>query len=85
MTAQYIKVTEYGDKFYYKDKAMKIRHREDGPAYEGGAGAQVWYLNDTFYATEEAYNRANKKEVIITMDQIAAKFGVDIKLLKIAK
>ena len=45
MKAQYIKITEYGDKFYHSDKEMKIRHREDGPAIEWETGEKGWYLN----------------------------------------
>jgi hypothetical protein len=41
----YIKISKYGDKIYYKDKAMNIRHREDGPAIEGSDGNKFWYLN----------------------------------------
>jgi hypothetical protein len=29
MTPVYINIGKYGDKHYYKDKAMTIRHRED--------------------------------------------------------
>jgi hypothetical protein len=45
MTPQYIEINEFGSKIYYKDKAMKILHREDGPAYEGFKGTKSWYLN----------------------------------------
>jgi len=36
----------WGDKFYYKDKAMNIRHRHDGPAVEWADGSKTWYVND---------------------------------------
>jgi hypothetical protein len=42
---QYIKIDGYGDKFYYKDREMKIFHREDGPAIEFADGSKEWYLN----------------------------------------
>jgi hypothetical protein len=45
MTPQYILINEYGDKFYHKDKAMTIFHREDGAAYEGRNGSKEWWLN----------------------------------------
>ena len=38
-------INDDGDKFYYKDKKMNIRHREDGPAVERADGDKVWYLN----------------------------------------
>jgi hypothetical protein len=41
--AQYIEITHNGDKFYYKDKEMKILHREDGPAAEWANGNKYWY------------------------------------------
>lgn len=43
---EYTRVSPSGDKYYYKDKAMTILHREDGPAIEGYGGTNVWYLND---------------------------------------
>jgi hypothetical protein len=45
MKAQYIKISEDGDKFYYSDKEMTVLHREDGPAYEWANGSKWWYLN----------------------------------------
>jgi len=34
---QYIQIID-GNKFYYKDKAMTIPHRLDGPAFEWADG-----------------------------------------------
>jgi hypothetical protein len=60
-------ITEYKDKIsgetlyvrqsfgfdeYYKDKATKIRHRLDGPAYVAYVGNNVykeWYVNDRLH------------------------------------
>jgi hypothetical protein len=42
---QYIKINEYGDKFYYSDAAMKILHRIDGPAVEDADGSKAWYVH----------------------------------------
>jgi len=42
---QYIRINKYGDKFYYKDKAMKILHRLDGPAAEWSDGSKLWYVD----------------------------------------
>jgi hypothetical protein len=60
------------------------RHREDGPAYEGADGTKFWYLNDE-KLTEREFLLKTAKEIILTMDEIAAKFGVDVSKLKIAK
>ena len=130
MTPQYIEITSTGSKFYYKDKAMKILHREDGPAIEGSNGDKewwlngkrhredgpaiedwwgnkswylngklhredgpaiedsnaykAWYLNGVKY-TEEEFKKRNTKEIVLTMDEIAAKFGIEVSELKIAK
>ena len=36
-----------GNKRYYKDQEMNIRHRLDGPAVErGDDGYKAWYVND---------------------------------------
>jgi len=45
MTPQYIEINELGSKFYYKDKEMTIRHREDGAAVELSDGDKSWWLN----------------------------------------
>src|SRR6056300_1991360 len=42
---QFIHVDEGGDKFYFSDRKMTIRHREDGPAIEYTSGDKVWYIN----------------------------------------
>ena len=49
MEAQYIKIDENGTKFYFKDKAMSIWHREDGPAIEWANGDKYWYLDDKLH------------------------------------
>jgi len=33
---------------YYKDKAMTVYHRLDGPAFEG-VGRKEWYVNDKLH------------------------------------
>jgi hypothetical protein len=45
MTPQYIEISKYGTKHYFKDKEMTIRHREDGSAIECVNGSKYWYLN----------------------------------------
>jgi hypothetical protein len=43
---QYIWIDNYGNKFHYKDREMKIRHRLDGPAVECLNGSKYWYVDD---------------------------------------
>jgi hypothetical protein len=45
MKEQYIHINEYGNKFYYKDRAMTILHRLDGPAFEYADGGKLWYVD----------------------------------------
>jgi hypothetical protein len=84
MTPVYIEISKYGNKFYYKDKEMKIFHREDGPAVEWVDGYKAWYLNNVKY-TEEEFLKRTAKEITLTMDEIADKLGIDVSKLKIKK
>ena len=59
-------------------------HREDGPAIEWAYGDKEWILNGE-RLTEREFLLKTAKEIILTMDEIAAKFGVDVSKLKIAK
>lgn len=62
-----------------------VLHREDGPAvkcyYDG---AESWWLNGIRY-TEEEHAQMTKKEVVLSMDDIAKKFGIDVNALKVVK
>jgi hypothetical protein len=107
MTPQYIVINSSGSKFYYKDREMKIFHREDGPAlsYRHGdklwylngqphredgpaveycSGEKAWYLNGKLLSKREFLKRT-AKEIVLTMDEIAAKFGIEVSKLKIVK
>jgi len=42
---QYIRIDTDGDKFYFKDKAMTIYHRTDGPACEWADGSKAWWVD----------------------------------------
>jgi len=42
---QFIRITEYGTKFYFSDREMTKLHREDGPAIERASGHKEWYIN----------------------------------------
>jgi hypothetical protein len=60
------------------------RHREDGPAVEYAWSGRSWYLNDEYLSKQEFLKRT-AKEIVVTMDEIASKFGIEISKLKIAK
>ena len=62
------------------------RHRLDGPAMYVGyvGGYTAWYVHGTRLSQEE-FIRLAAKEIVLTMDQIADKFGVDVSNLKITK
>jgi hypothetical protein len=107
MKPQYIEITSTGSKLYYKDKAMTILHREDGPAFEGSNGSKEWRINGKTHRedgpaiewwdgsvnwylngeslTEQEFLKRTAKEIILTMDEIAAKFGIEVSKLKIQK
>jgi hypothetical protein len=108
MTPQYIEIDKDNNKYYYKDKAMTILHREDGPAVEWCDGTKFWIINGLFHRedgpaidewvdgykawylnderlTEQEFLRRTAKETILTMDEIAAKFGIEVSKLKIQK
>lgn len=61
------------------------RHRTDGPAIECASGSKSWYLNGVRYMEKEFEKIMHPQSVELTLDQIAAKFGVDVKNLKIIK
>ena len=46
---QFIHVNNKGDKRYYSDREMKIKHREDGPAVEWASGSKAWWINDKLH------------------------------------
>jgi hypothetical protein len=46
---QFIHIDTNGNKFYYSDREMKIRHREDGPAIEWSDGDKEWWINDKLH------------------------------------
>ncbi len=126
---QFIHIDTDGNKFYFSDREMSVRHREDGPAiehansdkewwlngklhredgpaYEAADGYKEWFINGKLHRedgpaieyahgskewrlnggklTEEEFN-ARMNPVELTLDQIAAKFGVSVDQLKIKK
>jgi len=84
MQEQYIWIDTDGTKRYYKDREMKIRHRLDGPAYEWSTGGKEWFV-DGKPLSEREFNALTAPTLELTLEQIAAKFGVDASKLKIKK
>jgi len=70
-----------GTKGWYVDDKL---HRLDGPAVERADGSKLWCV-DGMYFSEEDFNRLTAKENVLTFDEIAAKFGIDVSNLKITK
>jgi len=107
MQEQYIHIDTDGDKIYYKDKAMTIYHRIDGPAFDGADGRKVWWVDnklhrldgpaveyfngikvyyvDGEYLTEKQFLALTSPTLELTLEDIAAKFGVDASKVKIKK
>ena len=69
-----------GYKFWYVDDK---RHRIDGPAIEWADGTKFWYVNGQ-NLTEETFD-ALTKPTELTLEDIAAKFGIGVNNLKIVK
>ena len=67
-----------GSKWWYLNGKC---HREDGPAYEDVDGYKGWYINGEKLTAEEF----NARNVELTLDEIASKFGVSVDQLKIKK
>ena len=59
-------------------------HREDGPAAIWHNGRKSWYLNDE-RVSEAEHKQLTAKETVLTMDEIATKFGISVEQLKIKK
>ena len=49
MKAQYIFISSSGSKYYFSDKSLTIRHREDGPAVESKDGTKEWYRDGKYH------------------------------------
>jgi hypothetical protein len=73
---------EYADggKSWYVDSK---RHRLDGPAIEWADGYKEWWINGKIL-TKETFD-ALTKPTELTLEDIAAKFGVDVNKIKIVK
>jgi hypothetical protein len=60
------------------------RHRLDGPAVQYTDGSKAWFV-DGKSLSEERFNALTAPALELTLEQIAAKFGVDVSKLKIVK
>ena len=70
-----------GDRVWYLNGLF---HCEDGPAIQWVDGPKWWYLNGQCISEAE-HTRRTAKETVLTMEEIAAKFGVSVEKLKIKK
>ena len=59
-------------------------HREDGPAIEYADGNKEWWINGEFL-TEEQFKEKMNPVTELTLEDIAAKFGIAVDKLKIKK
>ena len=48
------------------------------------ATVKIWYLNGV-ELTEEEFKKKTSKEIVLTMDEIAEKLGIEVSKLKIKK
>jgi len=69
-----------GNKVWYINDEI---HREDGPAIENASGTRAWFVNNVCL-TEKEFNARNAP-VELTLEDIAAKFNIDVSKLKIVK
>ena len=70
-----------GHKQWWVDEKL---HRLDGPAVEYANGEKEWYVNDK-ELSEKQFNALSAPTLELTLDEIAAKFGIDVSKLKIVK
>ena len=90
---QYIKIDSLGNKTYYKDKEMTIRHRLDGPAeefiaramYNTNPGIIENYWIDDVRVSKSEFDNITAPTVELTLSEIASKFGLDVNKIRIAK
>jgi len=68
-----------GDKCWWVDGK---KHRLDGPAIEHTKGYKFWYV-DNKELTEKEFNDLTAPTLELTLEDIAAEFGVDTSKVKI--
>ena len=70
-----------GSKQWWVDDKL---HRTDGPAIEWADGYKAWSV-DGKNLSEEEFNVLTAPTLELTLEEIAAKFGVDVSKVKIKK
>jgi hypothetical protein len=89
-----VEVYTNGDKFWHLNG---LRHREDGPAFEGANGSMYWYLDGPAvvwvsgskawflngeHLTEEEFNERMAPTIEMTMAEINEALGKNVKVVK---
>jgi len=74
-------ISANGSKEWYVDGN---RHRLDGPAIEWSDGDKSWYV-DNKRLTKQEFLALTAPTLELTLEDIAAKFGIDVSKLKIKK
>ena len=69
MKAQYIKIDDKGNKYYYSDKKMSKLHRVDGPAIEYANGVKFWCIDGNI-VSQEKHTMLTKKVHTDTINDI---------------
>ena len=75
---EYIVKVDNGTRCWYLNGK---RHREDGPAVECTDGTRWWFLNGVEY-TEEEFNKKTLKVKELTVAEIEALLGYQVKVVK---
>jgi len=70
-----------GYKLWYVNGRL---HRLDGPAVQYTNGHKAWYV-DGQRLSEEQFNALTAPALELTLEDVAAKFGVDVNKVKIKK
>ena len=71
----YVNVSTEGT-FWYKDPAMTILHRENGPACEFANGTKYWYLNGVLLSEAKFNKRMAKPEYFDRSDAVNTAMNV---------
>jgi len=72
-----------GRKRYFKDRAMKIRHRLDGPAVEYSNGSKEWRVNDKRHRLDgPAVEYSNGSKVWSVNDVLIIRLDKDGRIIE---